>query len=152
MMRVILLALHVLCAGGWFGAMCYSLFFLQPRASRYFKTTAELEEFSASVSQGARWKVLAALALLAISGAGLVLTSASLSRAGWVLIWAKSALFLVALGVFCYASWRLWPRRIFAIGEEIPPIRRQFWFVGASLITIAAVSFVLGAAAHVVAR
>jgi len=151
-MRLILLALHLLCAGGWFGAMCYSLFFLQPRASRYFKTPEELEEFSATVSRGARWKVLAALAVIAVSGAGLVLISAPLSKAGWSLICAKSALFLLAVGVFCYASWRLWPRRIFAIGQEIPPIRRQFWFVGASLITIAAASFILGAAAHLVTR
>ena len=146
-LKLVLVALHLLSVGGWFGAMCYSLFVLQPRAARYFKSLEELEEFTAAVSQGARWKVLPTLATIAITGAGLMLISAPVSRVWWILVLAKSTLFLVALGIFCYASWWLWPKRIFAIEDEIPSIRRQFRFIGITLIAIAAISIVLGVAA-----
>jgi len=139
-------ALHVLAGAAWFGAMFFSLMLLQPRARRFFGDDEKFEFFIASISQGARWKVLSALALIAASGAGLVLllSRQRISREWWILIGVKIVLMVMAMGIFWYASWRLWPRRIFASADELPAIRRRFAAVGISLILIAGASMALG--------
>src|SRR5688500_12797777 len=129
---------HALAGAAWFGAMFYSLTVLHPRATNYFQSDAEFEEFIATVSQGARWKVLPGLPLIGGTGAALLLlalrdSAAPVSRAWVAVIIAKLALFLAALVIFCYASWRLWPRRIFASPEELPSIRAKFRRVAMSL-------------------
>jgi hypothetical protein len=68
----------------------------------------------------------------------------------WVgLVVAKAALFLAALAVFWHVSWRLWPARIFATGNEVPAIRRRFRRAAFTLITLAASNIALGVVAHV---
>ena len=141
-------AIHVSAAAAWFGAMLYSLAVLHPRAARYFRSSEELEEFIATLSQGARWKVLGILGVIAATGAALLFISSPGSRLWWLLMFIKFALFIAALGIFWYASWRLWPRRIFAIADELPRLRRQFRIVGISLVAIAVISIVLGIVAQ----
>jgi uncharacterized membrane protein len=145
-------AMHVLAGAAWFGAMFYSLTVLHPRARRFFGDNAKFEDFIASISQGARWKVLGALGLIAVSGATLMilLVRLGLSRGWWILIGVKIVLFLTALVIFWYASWRLWPMRIFASAEELPGIHRRFAAVGIALILIASASMALGLLAHLV--
>jgi uncharacterized membrane protein len=141
---------HALAGAAWFGSMFYSLTVLQPRAKAYFADDAQFEDFVATLARGARWKVLSAFALVLLSGLALVpLFVSHLSRTAWLtLIITKVVLFLVALCIFCYASWRLWPSRIFATPEELPVIQRRFRRVGIALIVLVGLDFALGVFAH----
>src|SRR5262249_45357457 len=93
---------HALAGAAWFGAMFYSTFVLHPRARTFFERDADFEAFIATVSHGARWKVLGAIGLVAATG-----TVLALSR-GWhdasslwlVLIGAKALLLLAAFALF----------------------------------------------------
>jgi hypothetical protein len=124
----------------------YSFTVLHPRSRVFFKNEDELEEFTATLAQGARWKVLAGLSIIAISGVALIaLARPEPMTTRWlVLMTIKCVLFAIATVVFCWTSWWLWPRRIFARPEELPHIRRQFRVVAWTLLTIAAISFALG--------
>ena len=141
---------HALSSAAWFGAMFYSLTVMQPRARRFFASDAEFEEFVATVAQGARWNVLAAFAFVALTGVGLVVVARPepLTTRWLVIVALKVVLFALAVAIFSYASWRLWPRRIFASPAELPSIRRQFRVVGFALLMIAAGSFALGILPH----
>jgi len=130
--------------------MFYSLTVMQPRAKRFFATDSEFEEFVATIAQGARWNVLAAFAFVAITGVGLIIVArpTPMTNAWLVIVALKIGLFAAAVAIFSYASWRLWPRRIFATAAELPGIRRRFRIVGFSLLIIAALSFALGIVPH----
>jgi uncharacterized membrane protein len=149
-LHTLLAVAHALSSAAWFGAMFYSLTVMQPRAKRFFASDAEFEEFVATVAQGARWSVLAAFAFVAITGVGLIVVArpVPVTDAWLVIVALKVALFGLALAIFSYASWQLWPRRIFASPAELPRIRQQFRTVGFALLTIAALSFALGILPH----
>jgi uncharacterized membrane protein len=140
--------IHVLATGAWFGAMLYSLVVLQPRAMLYFDRPQEFENFIAAVSDGARSKVLWAAGLSALSGAGMaVATWPEENSTAWVLLGAvKIVLLLLALVVFGYASWRLWPARVMATREEIPRFQVAFRRVGLAMLTLIGSAAVLGVA------
>jgi hypothetical protein len=142
---------HALSSAAWFGSMFYSLTVMQPRAQEFFAgDDAGFEEFVATVAQGARWKVLGAFAFVAATGALLIVVARPepLTTAWLAVIAAKTLLFAAAVVVFAYASWRLWPRRVFASPAELPGIRRRFRVVGFTLLLIAATSFALGILPH----
>jgi uncharacterized membrane protein len=143
--RWIIAVIHALSSAAWFGAMFYSLTTLHPRARAYFREDSELEEFIATVAQGARWKVLLAFALMGISGVLLAFLS-NWSQTEWYFIAIKSLLWLIALLIFSYGSWSLWPRRIFATPAEVPSFRARFRAIAMSLIIIAAGAIALGVA------
>jgi putative copper export protein len=149
-LHFVLAAAHALASGAWFGSMFYSLTVMQPRAKRFFATDAEFEEFVAHVAQGARRKVLAAFGFVAVTGGLLIVVArpTPMTR-GWLsIVIVKTALFAAAVAIFSYASWRLWPRRIFATAEELPAVQRKFRVVGFTLLFIAAISFALGILPH----
>ena len=143
--RWIIAIVHALSSAAWFGAMFYSLTTLHPRARAYFRDDADLEEFIATVAQGARWKVLLAFALMGISGVLLAFLS-NWSQTEWYFIAVKSLLWLIALAIFSYGSWSLWPRRIFATPSELPGFRALFRAIAIALITIAGAAIALGVA------
>jgi len=127
--------------------MVYNLIVLHPGARRFFGGDLEkFEEFIATISQGARWKVLTGLSLIAFTGAAMIpLARAPSDQTRWnFLIGAKIALLIGAVVLFWYASWRLWPRRIFATEGEAEAIRRQFRIVAILMICIAAAAMLLG--------
>ena len=142
---------HVLVAAAWFGAMFYSLTVLHPKAALFFKKAEDFEALITTLSDGARWKVLAACFLIAVSGAGLAIINwRSPVRSIWLILVAlKLALFLVALALFSYTSWRLWPARVFATAEEIPLFHRKFRLIAWSLIFLVGFNIALGVAAHI---
>jgi uncharacterized membrane protein len=144
----VLAAVHVLASAAWFGAMVYSLTILHPRAKRYFASDEEFEQFIATLAQGARWKVLAGLAVIGVTGAALVWLRWSDERLWLVLMAAKALLFAAAVCVFCYTSWILWPRRVLAAPEEVPGLQRAFKRVAVSLIAIAGAAFAMGTASQ----
>lgn len=149
---LLLTLVHALAGAAWFGSMFYSLTVLHPRAGAYFRgqDPEAFETFIATLAQGARWKVLGAFVLVFASGVGLVLLHRPASApTTWLgLIAAKLILFLAALAVFCYASWRLWPARIFATPEEVPIHQRRFRVVGLLMTTLVGLNFALGVVAH----
>jgi uncharacterized membrane protein len=150
LLHALLAIAHALSSAAWFGSMFYSLTVMQPRAKRFFATDAEYEEFIATIARGARWKVLGAFAIVAITGVLLIVVARPVPMTtGWLVIVAlKCVLFAAAVAIFSYASWRLWPRRIFASPQELPGIQRRFRIVGFSLLTIAALGFALGILPH----
>jgi uncharacterized membrane protein len=141
-------AAHVLLAAVWLGAMAYSLSIVQPRAARFLGDERRTEELAAVLAAGARRKVLALMAGIAVSGVvlGLAIPSGDRSGAWWALIVAKSLLLAAALGVFSMVSWRLWPERLFASDAELPAIRRRFRLAAFTLIALVATGTVLGVA------
>jgi hypothetical protein len=144
--RWIIAAAHVLAGGAWFGAMFYSLIVLHPRARSFFRSTGQLEGFIAHIAAGARWKVLSGAAFIAVTGIGLVLLpgaeQASTGRNACVI--AKTAMFVIAVSLFCFTSWRLWPARVLASGEEIPRFQQNFRRIAVTLLVLVGTSMVLG--------
>ncbi|HEY0640678.1 MAG TPA: hypothetical protein VGD67_23865 [Pseudonocardiaceae bacterium] len=147
MLRALLAIVHVGTGAVWLGAMAYSLVVVQPRAERLLGTD-RYEEFAATVAAGARWKVLAMAGALAASGLGLVavrLVEAADTRPAWVaLVLVKGALLLAVVAVFWYVSWRLWPRRLFALDEELPAVKRRFTAAAFTLGGLVGANLVLG--------
>jgi len=153
-MLVLQLALsvtHVLVAAAWFGAMFYSLTVLHPRAALFFKKNEDFEALITTMSAGARWKVLGACLLLAASGIWLTLINwrSPVPSIWLVFIGLKLALFLVALALFSYTSWWLWPARVFATAEELPLFQRKFRWIAWSLTVLVGLNIALGVAAHI---
>ncbi|MBM4068241.1 MAG: hypothetical protein FJ271_04770 [Planctomycetes bacterium] len=141
---------HVLAGAAWFGAMFYSLTVLQPRAARYFASPAEYETFVATISQGARWSVLAAFGLVGLSGLtlGLLHDSDAVSIRWLVLVGLKLILFAVAFALFVHVSWRLWPERIMALADEIPRVQRVARRLATITLCLVGLSMALGVLAH----
>jgi len=138
---------HLLLGVGWFGAMGYSLFVLQPKATAYFGADDDAhEEFLTTVAHGARWKVVGLLAALGGTGAGLVLLAGHRSGWWWAAVGGKAALLCLAAVVFWQVSWRLWPARVFALPAERPAIRRRFRLAALTLLGCATAASVLGVA------
>jgi hypothetical protein len=147
-MTALLMLAHAGIAAIWLGAMVYSLLVVQPRAERFLGDPRRYEEFAATLAAGARWKVLGVMAALGLTGAGLVwlvVTGEPAPSAWWIiLVVAKSALLAASVVLFWFVSWRLWPRRLFALPDELPAIRRRFRLVAVALTATVAANFALG--------
>ena len=142
---------HALGAAVWLGAMSYSLVVAQPRLLRLFGSPQAAEEPATVLAAGARWRVVGLIGLLAATGAGLVLAvGADRSAWWWAAVIAKAALTAVAAAVFWYVSWRMWPRRLFALPGEVAGHQARFRRAGALLLVTVGAAFVLGVAAHVI--
>lgn len=144
----LILGVHVLGGGVWIGAMGFSVFVLHPRAERFFSRSSEFEDFVFTVVHGARWKVVAGIAAIVASGALLTARRAATGGPWPALVAAKVALLVASLGLFVYVSWALWPRRVFAGADELPAVRRRFWWVGVAMITCNTLNVGLGVLAH----
>jgi uncharacterized membrane protein len=151
-LRWLLTSIHLLAAAGWFGAMMYSLAILHPKARQFFGEDDEkYESFISNAASGARWKVIAGLATIAVTGLALVpLARPRPANVMWDTIMIAKAPLLVVVGIIFWSiSWRLWPKRVFATPAELPRIRRQFRNAGLTMIVIAAVAMVLSVWASV---
>lgn len=145
----LVIAVHVLGGGVWIGAMVFSVFVLHPRAERFFQRSSEFEDFVFHVVHGARWKVLAGIAAIVLSGGALAWARSPAASPWPSLVAAKIGLLLASLGLFLYVSFALWPRRVFAREDELPAIRRRFWIVGVAMITCNALNMGIGTLARV---
>ena len=141
----VLATAHVLAGASWFGAMFYSLTVLHPRARSFFTGARQFEEFIAHIAAGARWKVLGGAVFIAITGLGLVLLPGEhMSPGQRGCLVAKAILFVVAVSLFSYTSWVLWPARVLASLEEVPKFQRRFRIIGRTLLALVGASIVLG--------
>src|SRR5207247_1168939 len=113
-LRTCLLLLHALAGAAWFGSIFYSIFVLYPKLCRYFDNIAERERFIVALSHGARWHMVAAITLVALSGLGLLLSPRN--DVPWLtLMGVKIALTLASAILFWRVSWHWWPARLFAL-------------------------------------
>jgi hypothetical protein len=146
LLRGVLLAVHVVTGVGWLGAMAYSLFLVQPKAARFFGTDDDRhEDFLITLAHGNRWRVVALLAALALSGIGL----SALGDHGvrwWLGVAAQAALFALAGAAFWWVSWRAWPARVFATPDERPAWRRRFRRAAWLMITAGGLATLVGVA------
>lgn len=145
----LVIATHVVGGGVWIGAMVFSVFILHPRAERFFQRSADFEDFIFSVVHGARYKVLAGIAAIVGSGVALLLAGAAPPGPWRWLVAVKVALLLASLALFLYVSFALWPRRVFAREDELPAVRRRFWWIGVAMIACNAANAGLGVLARV---
>jgi len=143
-----LIAVHVLAASAWFGAMCYSLVVLHPRARAFFDTPSKFEEFITFIAAGARWKVLSGCMVIGATGLALFFMHKTSSTAWQICILAKAVLFLIAVGIFAYASWFAWPARALASPSEIPAFQRRFRLIAVCLILLVGLCFLISVLAH----
>jgi hypothetical protein len=152
LLRAVLLLVHVVTGVGWLGAMAYSLFLVQPKAARFFGTDDDRhEDFLVTLAHGNRWRVVALLAALALSGVGL----AALTGGGgwwWAGVAAQAALFAVAGTAFWWVSWRAWPARVFATPDERPAWRRRFRRAAWLMITAGGLATLAGVALTAIIR
>ena len=121
-----LLLVHLGVGATWLGGMLYSLFVVQPRVPRVLPDPVAAEELYRELGAGNRWRVIGLIAALAASGAGLVAVRSGGSPQWWVAIGAKVVLLVAASALFWWVSWRGWPRRVFALPDELPAAQGRF--------------------------
>jgi hypothetical protein len=144
--HALIAAAHVLAGAAWFGAMFYSLAVLHPRARSFFGGARQFEDFITHLAAGARWKVLGGAAFIALTGIGVALAGdmGTWSRGKWICLVAKAILFVVAVSVFCHASWVLWPARTLASDAEVSRFQGRFRMVALTLLILVGLSMVIG--------
>lgn len=148
MITAVLVLAHAVAAAGWLGGMLYSLLVVQPKARRFFGTDDEAyEEFLATMASGNRWKVLGLVGVLAATGAVLLVVAPPEARAQLPAHVGEAVLLAAALAVFVHVSWRLWPRRVFALPEERPAVRARFQRATYALVALVGGAFLLGVVA-----
>ena len=52
-------------------------------------------------------------------------------------------LYAAASGIFWHVSWRHWPARIFAVGEELPGFQRRLHVLATAMLLLVAVAFLV---------
>lgn len=143
----VLVLAHLGIGGLWLGAMAYSLAVVQPRLGRMFGGPAGVEDAYRELAAGNRWRVVGMLAVLGGSGAALVLLAGPRPLGWWLLITLKTLLYAGAAALFWWVSWRGWPRRVFALPDELPALQQRFRRVAIALAACVGTAFVLGVAA-----
>ena len=137
-------AVHHLSAAAWFGALVYRAFFVDPKALKFFRASAEFERFSLDLAHGMRYVVLLALGTCGLSGFALLGLRWHTADAWLAVMAAKVLVGIIAFALFVYISWVFWPRRVFAVGNELPRVRRQGLVLALTMIAIAGLGMVLG--------
>ncbi|MFC9687468.1 hypothetical protein ACFTSF_02945 [Kribbella sp. NPDC056951] len=134
--------IHAGLAAAWVGGMAYSLFVVQPKLKRYFgPDAAGRESLTTVIASGNRWKVVGLIAVIALSGLGLLLLD---DFAYWWIHAVKGLLLLMATGIFWYVSWKHWPARVFATATEVPALQRRLIVLATTMLGLAALAFALG--------
>jgi hypothetical protein len=150
-----LLLAHATVAALWGGSMAYSLLVVQPRLASLVGDDPgdhRLEDAHRQLAQGNRWPVAGLITVLWISGIALVVRratgadggDAAVSAAWWAAVTVKAVLLAGATGLFWWVSWRGWPRRVFALPDELPALRRRFRGVALTMAGLVGVAFALG--------
>ena len=154
-MSFLLMLVHLGVAVAWLGSMGYSLFVVQPRIARACERVTEpgrqalpdperAEELYRELAAGNRWPVVALISVLALSGVGLVIVHDGRSDGWWLLVGLKALLLVAAAGLFWWVSWRGWPRRIFALPEELPAEQARFRRVALVMASVVGLAFLAG--------
>jgi hypothetical protein len=143
---IVLVVIHAGVGALWLGSMAYSLFVVQPRLARMLggdPDPGRIEDAQRELAQGNRWPVVGLIGVLWLTGIGLVLVDAG-GRWWWAGVAIKAALLAAATGLFWWVSWRGWPRRVFALPEELPGLQRRFRAVALVMFALVGTAFVTG--------
>jgi len=148
-MTFVLVLVHLGVGAVWLGSMSYSLLVVGPRVARVLPDPAKAEEVYRELGAGNRWRVIALIGTLGVSGAVLTTVENGHSSGWWLAIAAKAVLLLAASCLFWWVSWRGWPRRVFALAPELPALQTRFRQVALVMTALVGLAFVLGVvAAH----
>lgn len=142
---IVVLLAHAGVAAVWLGAMTYSLFVVRPRlVSMVGEDPERVERAQQELARGNRWPTVAILATLLGTGVALVALRGGGPGWWWALTATKTALLAAAGGVFWWVSWRAWPRRVFALPDELPALRSRFHAAALTMAALVACAFALG--------
>lgn len=141
-MQIVLLLVHVGVGALWWGSMAYSLFVVQPRLGRMVGDP-RVEDTQRELAHGNRWPVVGLIAVLWLSGLGLVLVDTG-SGWWWAGVAVKAGLLAAATALFWWVSWRGWPRRVFALPAELPGLQRRFRSVALAMFGLVGAALAVG--------
>jgi hypothetical protein len=152
MITAVLEAVHTAALASWFGCMCYSVMFVQRHPMRA-REPGVWEVFVTEMVHGVRWIVMGTMAVIFPSWVALIVIRLATEGADtlWLsLVAAKSVLLIGVVLLFVYVSYHLWPLRIFALPDELPPIDRQFMNASQGLVLTLGGALAIGVfASHV---
>jgi Flp pilus assembly protein TadB len=148
-MEIVVSLVHAGVGAIWLGSMAYSLFVAQPRIARVL-AAGQTEDVYRELAAGNRWRVVALIATLALSGLALVAIVDRPAHPGlwWSLVAAKMLFLVLASAAFWWVSWRGWPRRVFALPAELPAQQRRFRRVAVLMCGLVGAAFALGVIAE----
>jgi Flp pilus assembly protein TadB len=140
-MVAVVVLVHVGVAALWLGSMAYSLFVVQPKLARMVGSAdvSRLEDAQRELAQGNRWPVVWLVGVLWASG----IVLAFFHDGPWWPVVLKGVLLAVASGLFWWVSWRGWPRRVFALPEELPALQRRFRHIASTMFAVVGAAFAL---------
>ncbi len=142
MPRTVLVVVHLAVVATWVGSMTYSLGVVQPTVASFFPDEHRREEFLISLAHGNRWKVVRLVAVLLLTGIGVVGTSVGKPvMFGYLASWL---LYATAAGIFVHVSWRHWPARVFALPHELAGFRRRLQAQAVTMLALVGTGFVVG--------
>lgn len=146
LLTMVLVVVHAGVGALWLGSMAYSLFIVQPRlAGMVGGDPARVEEAQRELAAGNRWPVVGMITMLWLSGAGLAALGVPVATtAWWAAVVGKALLLAAATVLFWWVSWRAWPRRVFALPDELPGLQRRFRLVALAMAALVGSGFVLG--------
>jgi hypothetical protein len=137
---------HLTLAALWLGSMAYSLGVVQPKVARFFTDEQQREDFLATLAQDNRWRVVALVAGLLLTGVVALVSSHRHTAICWA---AALTLYATAAAIFVYVSWRHWPARVFALPQELPRFRRRLLRCAAAMLLLVGSGFLITLAASV---
>ncbi len=141
MLTRLLILVHAGVGALWLGAMAYSLFTVQPKIAAMVGGDAErVEDAQRILAHGNRWRVVGLIGALWATGAALVATD---DDRDWPVIAAKAVLLAAASALFWWVSWRGWPRRVFALPDELPALQARFRRAAIGMLGLVSAAFVL---------
>jgi len=79
-MSVLLGLIHLGIGAVWLGSMVYSLGVVQPRIGRLFNDPVKAEDVYRELAAGNRWRVVAMIVFLGLSGVALLATAPLMRR------------------------------------------------------------------------
>jgi hypothetical protein len=138
MLTRLLVLVHAGVGALWLGAMAYSLFTVQPKLAAM--VGGDTEDAQRILAHGNRWRVVALIGALWASGIALAFTDAASDNGALA---AKAILLAAASALFWWISWRAWPRRVFALPDELPALRRRFRAVAFAMLGLIGAAFAL---------
>lgn len=142
--EVVLVVAHATVGALWLGAMAYSLFVVQPRLGRMVGgDPSRVEDAQRELAHGNRWPVVGMISVLWLTGIALVVIDAG-GGWWWAGVAVKAVLLAAATGLFWWISWRGWPRRVFALPDELPGLQRRFRMVALTMFGLVGAGFVAG--------
>ena len=146
LMSFLLLLVHLGVAVAWLGSMGYSLVVVQPGEFAGPFRTRSGPRLYRELAAGNRWPVIGLIGVLALSGAGLTFIHDGRSYGWWLAVGLKVLLLVAASALFWWVSWRGWPRRFFALPEELPAEQARFRRVAVAMAVLVGLAFLAGVA------